>query len=236
MKKIFEFESAEIFNPVNQQGKRYALETFKDWFLESNGYTLKGSAGMGSIKAQNALIHGEAAMMLNGSWFRNEMKSYVGDTNLGIFKVPEKSIDGVVQHRDNKGTYNVVHSEYAASYIIPSKAKNVDDAVEFLKFISRPDMCELYTKTVDCIRPFKYNKDSSSDTYKDMNSFGKSVLDIANNNQLYAPVSKNPLAIRGQISYWPLNEDTYHTKRLLTEGRTVDYCLKREYDHAKTIL
>lgn len=241
MDKIYEFENADVFKPSNRTGKLYALKTMQDWFTVENGYVYDKSATTGNINAQRMLINGQAAMMLNGSWFENEMSRFITpDNELAMFMVPEYSVGGVIQRATgytSDGEKGVVHSEYTANYIVPKQGANNADAIDFLKFISRKDMCELYTKTCNSVRPFDYNKDSSSETYKDMSAFGKSILDMANNNTLYVPVSTNPLAISGKISFWPMNDgDAYHMNRLLSVKETPEKCLELEYERAKTVL
>ena len=96
-------------------------------------------------------------------------------------------------------------------------------------------MSELYTKTCNCVRPLKYNRDSSSDAYKDMSTFGKSVLDIANKNTLYPENSKSPLALGAGLTFWPLHDgDNYHYSKILNGGTAPRECLKKEYDFVKS--
>lgn len=235
---IYKFESAEIWNPANRTGKKYALQTMRDWYLEDNGYVPRGALGNDYIDAQKEVVNGNVAMMLNGSWFENEMSPYLKpDSELGMFKIPEYSEGGVIQHapgyttEDNK---SVIGCEFLASYIIPTAAKNREGAIDFLKFISRTDMCELYTKTCNSVRPFKYNLDSSSETYKNMSSFGKSVLDIAKNNAAFVHYSKSQMVVAEGLSFWPAKDgDPYHIKAMLQNGATIESRLNAEYDAAK---
>ena len=242
MDRIVEFENSEIFNPTNCTGKKAALTCMQNWMLEENGYVLKGSIGMSNNDAIKNLMDGKAAMMLNGSWFETEPAavSSRNKPNLGIMKVPEYSVGGTIKRAEgytSEEGKGLIHSEYTANFIVPEKAKHADIAIDFLKFISTNAMCELYTKCCNSIRPFNYNKDSTLDTYKDMSTFGKSVLDMAKNNTLYVPVSHNPRAIAGEISLWPMNDaDSYHVNRLLKQSYTPDQCLQLEYQMAKSIL
>lgn len=235
MEKFYEYESPEVFKPQNRVGKQYALQTFKEWYTESNGYVIEKALGMKAMDAQRMLLNNEAAMMLNGSWFETEMSKFVDPSKheLSMFRIPEYSVGGVVQHasgytsEDEKG---IIDSEYTANYIIPTAAQHMDDAIDFLKFLHRPDICELYTKYCNCVRPFKYNVDPTSATYANMSTFGKAVLNMAKNNTLYVPASKNPLAIAGKVAAWPLPEDTYHVNDMLEAEVGVIQALQKEYD------
>lgn len=239
MDKFYEFESPETFAPTNQVGKSYALKTMVDWYTESNGYVFERALDLKAMAAQRKFLNGEAAMMLNGSWFETEMSKFINPSEheFAMFKVPEYSEGGVVKHaegytsEDGKG---VLDSEYTANYIIPTASKHKEDAIDFLKFIQRPDICELYTKYCNSVRPFKYNLDPTSETYASMSSFGKSVLAMANSNTLYVAASKNSLAIGGYLSAWPLPEDNYHYNALLSGGADVSQRLKAEYDYVNS--
>ena len=156
-----------------------------------------------------------------------------------MFRVPEYSEGGVVQHETGyttSGDKKLLQCEYTANYFIPTQAANQADAIDFLKFINRTDMCELYTKTCNSIRPFDYNKDPDSAIYSSMTNFGKSVLNIANTNYLYVPSSKSQLAYEGKISIWPNPGDNYHYKSLLKDKLTPLSCLQREYAFAQSAM
>lgn len=241
LEKIHEFESPEVFNPDNRTGKLHALEMLRDWFTESNGYVYKGSMGLKNIQAQQLVLENKAAMILCGSWFVTEMAALIDEAkdDMAMFRIPEYSENGIVKHADgytkNEGSDGVVYADIPAFYVIPSQAKNKEDAIDFLKFINRSDISELYTKYCNCVRPLKYNRDSSSEAYKDMSNFGKSVLDIANENTLYPENSKSPLAIGAGLTFWPLKDgDNYHYSKILNGGTSPRDCLKKEYDFVKS--
>ena len=240
MKEFLKYETPEIFAPANNKGKLHALECLKTWFVDDNPYIYDGSLGLKSMPAQHALLAGDAVMMLNGSWFENEMQEFLDENDdIAMMRVPEYSEGGVVKHEEGYTTVDgkkLLQSEYTANYFIPTNAKNPDDAIDFLKFISRSDMCELYTKTCNSVRPFAYNKDPNSTTYSGMSNFGKSVLNIANTNYLYVPSSKSELALKGKISLWPNPGDNYHYKALLKNKEAPEDCLSREYEFAKAAM
>ena len=241
MKDAYKFESAEIFNPSNRTGKLHALQTFKDLYKESNGLVYPNSINIDAQEAQKALLLGRAAMMVNGSWFETEMRKFIDPSKheLAMFKVPEYSEDGEILHapgytNDGKG---IIDSEYTAEYVIPTLAPHKEAAIDFLKFMQRPDICELYTKYSNNIRPFKYNKNPESSVYSNMSSFGKTILQLANENTLFVASSKHPKYILGEISYWPSGDsDRYHTNRLLRQDKEPIDCLEVEYNNAKKVL
>ena len=239
MKEIYKFDTPEIFNPANRTGKLRALETMREWYLEANNYVVRGSLAFTHTVAQQMILDHEAAMMLNGSWFENEMAKFIKpENNMAMFPIPEYSEGGVVKHAPGfTDADKNISCEYTADYIIPAKAKNKEGAIDFLKFICRSDMCELYNKTCNSVRPMQYNKDSSSETYKDMSTFGKSVLDMAANNNTFVPYSKAQITIDAGWSFWPLADgDPYHIKAMLQNGTEPTNRLQKEYELAKQIL
>lgn len=241
LEDIYKFDTPEIFNPVNRTGKLRALETMRAWYLEGNGWVVKGSLGYTHIQAQTALLENKAAMMLNGSWFENEMAAYINPEidEMAMFPVPEYSEAGEAVHNTGytiNGGKRIINCEYTANYIIPAKAKNKEGAIDFLKFINRSDMCELYTKTCNSVRPLNYNKNSADSTYSSMSTFGKSVLDMANNCQSFVPVSKSQYVITAGLDLWPLDNDKYHIKAMLTNGEDPVARLQKEYELAKKII
>lgn len=238
--KFYSYEDAEVFNPANSQGKLLGLKALKKFFFDNVGtYTMAKSEGKDHIEAQTNIILGEAAMMLNGSWFMTEnakILAEVPDTKFGMFPVPQLSDDeGNILHSPTYTTVDdkrVIQGEYASYWFIPSMAENKSDAKEFLKFLSEPDSCALYTGTSNNIRPFDYEKDPSADVYKEMTSFGKSILTINAENYVYAPNVTSDIAIKGLTGYWARGSWPYDNVKNGEE--TPEQVLQKDYDYAKS--
>ncbi len=234
---FYSYSSAEVFAPANSQGKILGLEALKKFFFGNNGYTMARSANKDHFTAQTNLINGEAAMMLNGSWFETEMSAVLKktDVELGMFPVPQLSDDeGNVLHSDTYTTVDnkrVIQGEYASYWFVPSMAANKDDAKEFLKFMSDPEVCELYTAASNNIRPLSYDKDPTSDVYKDMSTFGKSVLQMNIENYIYAPNVTSNIAIKGLTGYWARGSWPFYNVRDGIE--TPAQVIQKDYDYAK---
>lgn len=234
---FFAYENAEVFNPDTYKGKAYALQNLQKFFFDEGNYTMTGSAGMTHIVAQTKLIQGEAAMMLNGSWFENEMSAVLEqnpDVEMGMFALPEMSdASGNVLHSDNYTTEDgksVIQADYGSYYFIPANAENKDDAKDFLRFLSEQTACEIYTKYANAIRPFEYELSSDAEVYADMSSFGKSILDMASENYLYAANVSNPIAIKGLTGFWSRGKTPYTDIRDGIE--TITQALESDYEYA----
>lgn len=234
---FYAYDSAEVFNPSNYKGKMYALQNLQKFFFDEGNYTMTGSTGMTHIVAQSKLIQGEAAMMLNGSWFENEMSEVLKqnpDVEIGMFAVPEVSdSSGRVLHSEGYTTVEdkrVIQASYGSYYFVPSNAANKEDAKEFLKFLSEPEACEIYTRYSNAIRSFEYDLSPEAEVYADMSSFGKSILNLASENYLYAPNVTSPIAIKGLTGFWSRGKTPYIDIRDGVE--TINQALQSDYDYA----
>lgn len=235
---FYAYEDAEVFNPAQYKGKMYALQNLQKFFYDEGNYTMTGSSGMTHIVAQSKLIQGQAAMMLNGSWFENEMSEVLAqnpDVEMAMFAIPEMSDpSGKVLHSDNYTTENdqqVIQSGYGAYYFIPSNAANKEDAKEFLRFLSEPETNALYTSYTNSIRPFDYDLSPDAESYANMSSFGKSVLELSSKNYLYAANVTNPIAIKGLTGFWSRGKTPYIDIRDGVES--INDALQNDYDYAR---
>lgn len=235
---FYKFDSAEVFNPNQYKGKMYALQNLSKFFYDEGNYTMTGSTGMTHIVAQSKLIQGEAAMMLNGSWFETEMSEVLAqnpDVEIGMFPVPQLSdSQGNVLHSSNYTTEEdkrVMQSSYGAYYFIPTEAPNKDDAMKFMKFLSEPDTCALYTRYSNAVRPFDYELSPDAEVYADVSYFGKDILKFANENYLYTPNMTSPIALKGLIGFWARGRAPYVDIRDNIE--TTNQALQNDYEYAK---
>ena len=235
---FYRFDNAEVFNPNLYKGKMYALQNLSKFFYDEGNYTMTGSTGMTHIVAQSKLIQGEAAMMLNGSWFESEMSEVLAqnpDVEIGIFPVPQLSdSQGNILYSSNYTTEDgrrVLKASYGAYYFVPAEAENKDDAMKFMKFLSEPDTCALYTRYSNAVRPFDYELSPDAEIYKDATYFAKDVLKFAEENYLYAPNVTNPIAIKGLTGFWGRGRAPYIDIRDKVE--TVNQALQNDYEYAK---
>lgn len=236
--KFYQFENAEVFNPNEYKGKMYALQNLSKFFYDEGNYTMTGSTGMTHIVAQTKLIQGEAAMMLNGSWFETEMSAILEqnpDVEIGMFPVPQLSdSQGNVLHSAKYTTEDdkrVMQASYGAYYFVPAEATNKEDAMKFMKFLSEPETCTIYTRYSNAVRPFDYELSPEAEVYADMSYFGKDILKFAHENYLYTPNITNPIAIKGLTGFWARGRAPYIDIRDGVE--TTNQALQNEYEYAK---
>lgn len=221
--------------------KKLALENTQAFFTPGNGWCYQGSRTEYFMDAQRKIMKGECAMMLNGSWFENEMHLEFSDdkykdVEIGMFPVPEMSdAAGNVLRAPGyttEGNKRVLTSSFGAYYFIPANAPNKEVAKDFLLFLSSEEGCREYTKYSNAVRPFIYDYSVDSEVYGAVSTFGKSVLKVASENYLYAPVFNSVLGVIGKGRLWALD---YRPESMLVaqNPETVDALMKAEDAQAK---
>ena len=238
--KTFEgFASPEVYNPDNMVGKVKAYTLLKKYFFDS-GWAVDTSMELGAIEGQSKLLSYEAAMMLNGSWFENEMAPYTTSSSpsFKMFAIPDISDDSGNVVRSSSFTSNdekdgVIDAAFVGNMFIPEKASNISDAEKFLKFVAKKSSCELWTKYSNSIRPYKYDYSSTNSAFKDMSAFGKSVLDIASNNVIHVYDSKADIAIVDKATLNPQGGYWYKLMYSNPARYTPESCIESDYQYAK---
>ena len=245
MDKFYALESAEVYaTEDNDKGslytaKKLALQNLTKFFLTLNegGYAANNSRETSNTAAQLSLMNGDSAMMLNGSWFYNEMKKYWKDTHqIGMFALPEMSDEqgNVLRASNNTDEKRTMTASYSAYYIIPSNAPQKEVAKDFLLYLSSEEACEIYTQYANTIRPFIYNVGKDTELYSKMTNFGKSVLAMADQYELYSPASLAPVALKGYGALWADGRVESNMMMKKDSETNPDYWLNKDYQYAKS--
>lgn len=107
------------------------IATVKAWQqMYSKGYTNKDVASLPINSAQALFINQQAAMFCAGEWVCSTANQALGD-NLGITTVPALTADAKHLGAIVGGPGN--------AFVVTSYSKNPDTAVQFIKFLSKPD-------------------------------------------------------------------------------------------------
>ena len=242
MENFYKMESVDVYKQGENSlyaSKKLALENLQKFFTPGE-WCYEGSRTEYFIDAQRKIIKGECAMMLNGSWFENEMYTEFNDpkyadVEIGMFPVPELSnAVGQPLHANGYTTVDnkrVLTSSFGAYYFIPAKAPNKEVAKDFLLFLSSEEGCAEYTKYSNAVRPFTYDYSTSSTIYGEVSTFGKSVLKMASENYLYAPTYDSVLGVIGKGRLWALD---YRPESMLVKQNpeTVEGLMAAEAAHA----
>lgn len=192
--EFFALEDAEVFK---KDGRKLAYEQVAKIVCDKN-IVLTGSKGFDHLAAQREFIKGNAAMIPTGSWLQTEMSEFLeGFPNfeMAMFPAPSINSDG----KDKNGNDLTVSVGNGDLLAIPAQAANKELAKEFLLFMTRQDMLNLYVeKTGGNPRPYKYTKTD----WSNLSAFGESVMNIWNSAYNIFPYSSNPTFIAGNIGFW----------------------------------
>jgi N-acetylglucosamine transport system substrate-binding protein len=178
LQETLAMESPEVFN---HPARLKAYQEFESWFKK--GYMLEGSEALSHTEAQMEFLAGKAAMIPNGSWLENEMKSALPEGfRMKMMAVPALK-DAILP--------NVTYSMVGDIILVPEKSENKDWAKEFIRFASSQEMNKIFTKETGGFRPFDYSLEGV-----DVTEFTASALDIMNNNVGFTLNTTSPMYLR----------------------------------------
>lgn len=171
-------ESPEVFN---NPARLKAYQEFESWFKK--GYMLEGSEALSHTEAQMEFLAGKAAMIPNGSWLENEMKTALPEG----FRMKMMAVPALKEAKEPNVTYSMVGDVI----LVPEKSENKDWAKEFIKFASSEKMNQIFTKETGGFRPFDYSLEGVEVT-----EFTASALEVMNNNVGFTLNTTSPMYMR----------------------------------------
>jgi len=143
--------------------------------MADGGYLLNGTLAMNHTQSQEQLLQNKVLFIPNGNWLEAEMQKTPRADGF------EYGFTGIPTF--NKGDKKYVWSNIEEMYI-PSKAKNIDLAKKFMKFLYSDESIKLLADKAGFIPPIK----GAADLAKD--SFSKSVYETyAITNNGYTPAT-----------------------------------------------
>jgi len=110
----------------SQDAVKEVAEAFFE--LKSKGYIMRGTAGLTHVQAQAQWAQHKAAIIPCGSWLKSELGSQLpADFNMAI--TPTPSLDPA----SDKFKFEAIPYGTVESFVVPSKAKNVNGGLEYLR-------------------------------------------------------------------------------------------------------
>ncbi|QTH40647.1 extracellular solute-binding protein [Cohnella sp. LGH] len=176
LNELLKMESPE---PLNNPAKKQALEQYEALF--KNGWVLKGSEAVNHTEAQMLFLSGKAAMIPNGHWLENEMKSSI-PSGFRMKMMPVPLVDNA---KETNIAFSMVGGDIT---VIPAKAKEMDLAKEFVRFAATKQMNKKFTELTGALRPFKYDMDGV-----EVSEFTQSVVDIMQSSTPFTFNSDSPM-------------------------------------------
>jgi N-acetylglucosamine transport system substrate-binding protein len=114
--------------------------------LWDKGYILEGTSGLTHTESQTEWLNGKATFIPCGNWLENEMKTLTpADFNMVVANTPG--------YADGKGKLNDVNAGGGETFIVPSKAKNVKQGMEYLRCLISKDSAKYFAENVRAIMP-----------------------------------------------------------------------------------
>lgn len=123
--------------------KRAVEDLYQLW---DKGYILPGTSGLTHTESQTEWLKGSAVFIPCGSWLENEMKTVTpADFNMVVGNVPG--------YADGKGDQKAVNAVGGETYIVPSKAKNPKQGMEYLRCLISKDSAKYFAENVSALMP-----------------------------------------------------------------------------------
>ncbi len=185
--KFWKFENPEVYAT---EGRKVMLEKFYDLICDS-GKAKNSIVNAKFMTSQMDFINQKAAMIVNGSWLENEMKENTPEGfRMKMMKTP-------VLSGAKDTTYQVAPTN--DFIVIPKKAKNVEGAKKFLKYINSKEGCEIFTKYAGSFRPFQYDYSN----VQGISEFVQSCADIKSTTTTLYQYSNNPMYYQNNANLFP---------------------------------
>lgn len=117
------------------------LDSLKEMYmLAENDYIMEGTEGLNHTESQAEWLKGNAVFIPCGIWLENEMKDMIPD-----------GFDMVIDQAPGEG--NAARAEGGEPFIVPSKAKNPEAGMEYLRCIISKESSKWFAVNVSAMMP-----------------------------------------------------------------------------------
>jgi N-acetylglucosamine transport system substrate-binding protein len=153
--------SVAIDNLEPNAWKDPSVKTTLDFITEivKGGYLYPGTQGLTHTQSQQAMIDGKVAMLPDGTWLANEMKTTTpAKVQLTITPVPSLTAS-------DKMPFGAARAGAAGQYVVPKDAKNVPGGKEYLRIMASLEGANKFaelTNSLTCISGAGANITSSA--------------------------------------------------------------------------
>ena len=198
--KFFLYDSPELFN-ANVEGSAYAdlKRAYTMWYdliAAHPEYSMADCSGKAYMSAQLDFIGGKAAMMPNGQWLYNEMKTHAGVTGfeMGLMPTPHAA------DAQYPNTYYCVGEDQ--SIVIPASSEKQELAKDFIAIMASDQGCDIFFENANGILAFNKTFEENSEKY---DTFQNSLIKIQNIPDLtmFTDYSPSALGKLRKVGIWP---------------------------------
>ncbi len=189
---FWNFASEEVWKMT---GIQVGMDTLKSIFIGEDGAYTNSMENVSEYSVQEAekkLTQGEAAMLVGGSFFYNEMTNFLdwnsdgkADYTFKMMYLP--TIENAEQKEDGTAKKMMFYSTDEIM-LVPAQATNLELAKKFLIYLFNEENNLYFTQKTGTMRPFDYNPIELAGSSYEWDPFTASVLDMYNNAdvRLYA--------------------------------------------------
>ena len=218
-KAFWDFGSPEVFK---QTGRLKALEAFETLICDAGSpkNSIEGASAKTFMQAQMSFINSEAAMIPNGCWIENEIKtSLPTGFKMAMMKTPKMA----------GSTHENLSCNTSGDFmVVPAKAAHKDLAKKFLAFISSERCALSFSKDAGGLRPFKYEPSK----IEGISDFSKGVFEIYENSTNLFDVSNNPMYYQNFVNVWPSYGTPY--SRMIQDEETPQEVINAIYNYVSS--
>lgn len=195
-KTFWDFGSADVFQ---QEGRLNCLQGFYDLICDGGKpkNSIEGASSKTFMQAQMSFINSEAAMIPNGCWLENEVKtSLPTGFEMKLMETPHHPN----AKKDSNGKVIRSNLNSVGDFMaVPVRAPHKDLAKKFLTFISGKEANELFTKSAGGLRPFNYKPTEVAG----LSNFTMGCAEMYENEINYFKTSSNPMYFLNLVNAWP---------------------------------
>jgi len=184
--------------------KRATEDLYQLW---DKGYILPGTAGLTHTESQTEWLKGKAVFIPCGNWLENEMKTVTPpDFNMAVANIPG--------YADGKGDQNAVNAVGGEPYIVPSKGKNPQGGMEYLRVLLSKDSAKFFAENVRAIMPVVggtegANLSEGMKTAVDLVTASKGVSMVWNVTNWYSQLNKAIDTHTGELMTGKIKPDEF---------------------------
>ena len=218
---VISITKENAYKLYQQESKYYALDLSATIFDRNRSIPYyhdtysKDGAEYSNTYIQKKFLEGEAAMMLEGSYWENEIKSVgtypssAADLDIRMMPLPIQATGSVTEGNGRAAVQIDTLESYA--FISKNAADRGGDGItrlakDFLKFLYTDQSLAEFTEKSSVVKNLEY---TISDTqYSSLSSFAQSIYDTKINGDIVVPVSSSPIYYKNQKTFSMYSDTT----------------------------
>lgn len=213
------------YEMYQQESRYHALRAAQYVFSDAENYHARSTASSDNHEIQELFLQGEAAMMLEGTYWLNEATDYgvfnlhpeYKEQDIRFMPLPVQGTGSVTEGNGKSATVINIHTSFA--FINGNTEKKYGPEVlqvakEFLQFCYTDESLQEFTVKSSSTKDLNYTL--SSENYNKLDSFAKSIWDIkgadATGNHVVNTLSGHPIFVKNSTKFDMYNPMIWETE------------------------